>query len=285
MALTAAALLAGLAAAAALLWAAGLWMAERENRQLIADRVTQGASLRRIDLRAAVYADLPAPVRRYFDFAFNGRDHVDVDWVSWRETGDFLLPVGRFTAHGRQTSRAIDPVYAWTGRFHRLGLPWIESRDAFFLDGHDMRAKLLGWFTVMHTDYDAAAQRASLYAYLVLRYYGQAPLMPWALLPSRHVRWLAIDEQSAHLEVTRPGLQARYRVRFGRDGRIDSMQTDRLLMEGNGQMQREFGAKLDYHEVHGFRVPRRMDYRWTSADGRVVSHYAFTVDDLRVDHR
>ena len=53
-----------------------------------------------------------------------------------------------------------------------------------------MRAKLLGWLKVMHTDYADAKDRASLHSYLVLRYYGQAPLMPWALLPNAHVRWL-----------------------------------------------------------------------------------------------
>ena len=275
----------GLLLLLAAFWLAGLWRAQRENHQLIQQQVSQATEPHTIDLRPEVYQDLPAPVRRYFDFAFNGRAQVQVDWVDWSEHGDFLLPVGRFTAQGRQTSRAADPVYAWTGTFWRFGLPMIESRDAFFPGGHDMRAKLLGWIKVMHTDYADAKDRASLHSYLVLRYYGQAPLMPWALLPNAHVRWVARDDRSAHLEVTRAGLAARYLVKFGVDSRIDSMETDRLLMEGNGTMQREFGQKLDYQEVGGFRIPSRMDYRWTADDGTLISHYAFQVSGLRHFHR
>lgn len=266
-------------------WALGFARADRENRAFICEQVIARAAVRTIDLRPPVYADLPAPVRRYFDFAFNGQQEVVTDWVDWSEQGDFLLPVGRFQASGGQTSQPSDPVYAWTGRFRRFGLPIIESRDAFVVDRHDMRAKLLGWFTVMHTDYTDPADRASLHSYLLLRYYGQAPLMPWALLPNGHVRWIAIDDASAYLEITCAGLAGRYLVNFGPDGRIDSMDTDRLLMEGNGTMQRETGRKLDYREVGGFRIPTRMDYRWTAADGSLVSQCEFTVENLRLLHR
>lgn len=265
-------------------WASGLYLAARESRALIASQVVSASSRQTIDLRPAVYAHLPNPVRRYFDFAFNGQEHVDVDWIEWSESGDFLLPVGWFRSVGRQTSRAADPVYAWTGTFWRFGLPVIESRDAFGHTGHDMRAKLLGWFKVMHTDYDDARDVASLHSYLLLRYYGQAPLMPWALLPNPHVRWVGNDEASAYLETSREGLAARYLVTFAPDGSIESMATDRLLTEGNGTMQKEVGLKLDYREVNGLRIPSRMDYRWTLADGSLVSHYTFDVSDVRYRH-
>lgn len=266
------------------LWLAGLWRAQRENAHWIEQHVVHKAQPRTIDLRRAVYRDLPAPVRQYFDFAFNGRDEVTVDWVDWREQGEFMLPIGRFKAKGGQASQGSEPVYAWTGTFWRFGLPLIESRDAFIGAEHDMRAKLLGWLKVMHTDYADRKDVASLHSYLLLRYFGQAPLMPWALLPNAHVKWRAKDETSAYLEITRPGLTGRYLVRFGGDGHISSMETDRLLMEGNGSMQRETGLKLDYRDVNGFRVPTRMDYKWVADDGRLISHYTFHVESVRHIH-
>ena len=63
------------------------------------------------------------------------------------------------------------------------------------------------------------------------------------------------------------------------------METDRLLMEGNGTMQKEVGLKLDYGQVNGFVVPSRMDYRWTLADGSLASHYQFEVSGVRYLHR
>lgn len=258
----------------------GFLHASRESARLIQTHITGPAPVVTIDLRPATYADLPPPVRRYFHFAFNGQTEVTLRAVTWREKGRFLLPVGEFRAHGRQTNRPDMPLYAWTGTFHRFGLPIIESRDAFLGDRHDMRAKLFGWMKVMQTDYVKPDQIASLHSYLTLRYYGQAPVMPWALLPNEHVAWEARNEASARLRITRPGLEGAYIVRFGDDGRITEMATDRLLMEGNGTMQFEVGQKLDYREVGGFMVPTRMDYLWTLEDGTVSSHYRFAVQDL-----
>ena len=263
----------------------GLYRAQRENQAIVRSNVEGPSSTTTIDLRPHAYAELPAPVRRYFDFAFSGHKQVTVDWTEWLESGDFLLPVGKFQTAGHQYNRAQAPVYAWTGTFSRYGVPLLESRDAFFLDRHDMRAKLFGWLKIMHTDYEDNEKLASLHSYLVLRYYGQAPLMPWALLPNEYVGWVAKDEGSAYLEVTRKGLEARYLVTFGPDGRIDRMETDRLLMEGNGTMQKEVGLKLDYGQVNGFVVPSRMDYRWTLADGSLASHYQFEVSGVRYLHR
>jgi hypothetical protein len=266
------------------LWSAGLAIAALERDAFVRRHVLGAATARTIDLRPSVYADLPDPVRRYFDHAFNGRTEVVARMVEWWEEGTFLLPIGRFHVHGRQASRPADPVYAWTGVFARFGLPLLESRDSFFLHGHDMRARLFGWFRVMHTDYDDPADRRSLHAYLVLRYFGQAPLMPWALLPNEHVAWRANDDRSAWLDITRVGLEGRYLVTFDASGGIARMETDRLLMEGNGTMQTEVGVKSDYRVVDGFRVPTRLDYRWYLADGALVGHYAFEVTRLMI-HR
>lgn len=261
---------------------AGFYNAHLDNTHIIADRVLNGPSVT-IDLRPRVYADLPAPVRRYFNFAFKGKDSVTLRGVDWDQTGDFMLPVvGRFKADGQQASHPIKPVYAFTGWFWRYGLPLIESRDAFFIDGHDMRAKLLGWMTVMHTDYDGPEQVASLYSYLTLRYYGQAPLMPWALLPNDFVTWEANGENSAYLSITNANLAGRYLVGFGERGEIVSMEGDRLLMEGNGAMQREVGLKMDYRDINGFMVPTHLDYRWYDDNNTLISHFNSRISNLRL---
>lgn len=260
----------------------GLYRAHAQNARIIETRVLADGPVT-IDLSPDTYADLPAPVRRYFDYAFNGQTSVTLRGVEWTQTGDFMLPVvGQFRADGRQVSHPNRPVYAFTGWFWRFGLPLIESRDAFFVDGHDMRAKLLGWMTVMQTDYQSAEQVNSLYSYLVLRYYGQAPLMPWALLPNDFVVWEENDETSAHLRITHGNLEGSYLVTFGPDGEIIAMNGDRLLMEGNETMQREVGMKSDYREIAGFMVPTRLEYRWYDETDALISHFQSEISDLRV---
>lgn len=260
----------------------GYYRAHSENTRITNTRVLADAPST-IDLSPEVYADLPPPVRRYFDFAFNGQTSITLRGVRWNQAGSFMLPVvGQFHADGRQVSHPNRPVYAFTGWFWRFGLPLIESRDAFFAIDHDMRAKLLGWMTVMHTDYQDPQQVNSLYSYLVLRYYGQALLMPWALLPNEFVAWEAKDETSAYLRLTHGNLEGAYLVSFGSEGEIVSMDGDRLLLEGNELMQREVGLKSEYRELGGFMVPTRLEYRWYDQADVLISHFRSEISGLRV---
>lgn len=266
----------------AIAWYAGFYLADQERKAFLTRHVISPDAKAVIDLSPTRYANLPDPVRRYFDYAFNGQTSVKAHWVEWQERGDFLLPVGQFTTRGQQASQARKPIYAWTGSFWRYGLPLLESRDAFHLDGHNMRAKLFGWITVMHTDYETPEEIDSLYSYLVLRYYGQAPVIPWALLPNDYVSWQAVNTTSARLVITHPGLRGNYLVTFAADGRIKQMAIEQFLLEGNHVMQREVGMKQNYQEVNGFRVPTQMDYRWYLEDGTLSSHYQFEIGDIQL---
>lgn len=84
--------LAATLAAAVIVGAVGLYTSKQENKRLIADRILAGQHVLTIDLRPAVYTNLPAPVRRYFDFAFNGQSSVSLRAVDWVQTGEFMLP-------------------------------------------------------------------------------------------------------------------------------------------------------------------------------------------------
>jgi hypothetical protein len=260
--------------------ALGFLRAAAASARVIREEVLAPASPVTLDVSPEALAGLPAPVRRYLGFACNGRRAVTLRAASWRESGRFSLPIGRFETRARQVSRAAAPVFAWSGVFRRGPVPVLESRDALLDGRHEMGARLGGWLPVMRADYTRPEEIASLRSNLTLRYFGQAPLMPWALLPSPHIAWEAGDSHSARLRLTGAGLAAGYEVRFGEDGRIEEMRSDRLLLEGNGVWQAEAGRKLDYREVGGFRVPTRLDYLWTLADGAVAARYAFTVEDL-----
>jgi len=135
--------------------AIGLARSHYKNEKIIEQRIYGGLKSQTIDLNPEVYSDLPDPVQKYFAFAFNGQKKVTLKAIEWRQNGKFQLPeVGEFYAKGKQVNRPNEPVYAFLGIFWRFGVPLMESRDAFFLDAHDMRAKLFGWFKVMHTDYE-----------------------------------------------------------------------------------------------------------------------------------
>lgn len=252
-----------------------------QHQHLIHAYVDELAHTERISLSPERYEALPEPVQRYFRFAFADRDSIEVASVHWQETGQFLLPVGEFSIRASQHSRIDSPGYVWHGFYTtHFGLPMLDSHDAFMPGQHNMRAKLLGYHTVMQTDYQQPADVQALHSYLALRYFGSAPAFPWVLLPGEYHRWEAHNDEQAWLVLDHEHLEGRYLVTFGEDGRITQMETPDLMLHGNFSRLREVGQKLDYEQMNGLMVPTRYDYRWYDEEGALDSHYQFALRDL-----
>lgn len=252
-----------------------------QHNQLVHDYVADDAQTERVSLSPEHYEHLPEPVQRYFRFAFSDHDSIEVASVRWQETGTFLLPVGKFAIRASQHSRINSPSYVWHGFYTTdFGLPMLDSRDAYMPGQHNMRAKLLGYKTVMQTDYQKPSDVRDLHSYLALRYFGSAPAFPWVLLPGEYHHWEAHNEDQAWLVLDHEHLEGRYLVTFGEDGRITQMETPDLMLHGNFSRLREVGQKLDYEQINGLMVPTRYDYRWYDEEGTLDSHYQFAIRDL-----
>ena len=248
------------------------------RQELIKDQKTQEITL---DLEK--YTDLPEPVRKYFEYTFNGKKSININHVFWQEKGIFKLPVSEnyFAIKSAQTSITTEPKYMWEGLYmHRkLKFPVLESRDAFSIDKHNMRAKAFGQKTVMSTNY-SEEEKKSLYTYLMLRYYGTAPDFPWALLPNEYIKWLPVDDKHAYLEISYKDLKGKYLVTFNEKNQIVQMETEDYMLHGNDSRLREVGKKSEYKEINGFMVPTHMEYTWYMENGEIDSNYIFDINKI-----
>ena len=260
----------------------GFMRSGSENKKLRKE-LTANEKVQEINLDLNRYTDLPEPVRKYFEYTFNGQKSVTVSYVFWKEKGIFKLPVSKnyFAIKSAQTSITTEPKYMWEGLYmHKiLKFPILESRDAFSVDKHNMRAKAFGQKTVMSTDY-SEEQRKSLYTYLMLRYYGTAVDFPWALLPSKYIKWLPKDEKHAYLEITYGDLKGRYLVTFNEKNQITKMETEDYMLHGNEAILREVGEKSQYKEINGFMVPTHFEYSWYEKNGNLDSNYIFNIENI-----
>ena len=253
-----------------------------ENKKL-RQELTANTEVQRIDLDLSRYPDLPEPVRKYFEYTFNGQKSIDVKYVFWKEKGIFKLPVSEnyFAIKSAQTSITTEPKYMWEGLYmHKiLKIPMLESRDAFSIDQHNMRAKAFGQKTVMSTNY-SEEQKKSLYTYLMLRYYGTAVDFPWALLPNEYIKWIPKDESHAYLEITYSDMKGRYLVTFNEKNQITKMETEDYMLHGNEAKLREVGEKSEYKEINGFMVPTHLEYNWYEENGKLDSNYIFDIENI-----
>lgn len=260
----------------------GFVISNFENKKL-REELVEGAEIQEINLDIDKYKDLPEPVRKYFEYTFNGQKSIKIKSVFWKEKGRFKLPISEkyFRIKSAQTSLTTEPKYMWEGLYmnETFRLPMLESRDSFSIDKHNMRAKAFGQKTVMSTNY-TDKQRDSLYAYLMLRYYGTALDFPWALLPGEYVAWLPKDDKHAYLEITYNNLKGRYLVTFNDKNQIIRLETEDYILHGNEAKLREVGEKSNYKEINGFMIPTHMNYSWYEEDGTLDSNYIFDISDI-----
>lgn len=253
-----------------------------ENQKL-RNELTKNIRIQDINLDLSRYNDLPEPVKRYFEYTFNGQSSITVSYVFWKEKGIFKLPVSKdyFAIKSAQTSVTTEPKYMWEGLYmHKtLKFPILESRDAFYVNKHNMRAKVFGQKTVMSTDY-SEEQKKSLYTYLMLRYYGTAVDFPWALLPNEYIKWRAIDNNHAYLEIIYADFKGKYLVTFNEKNQIIRMETESFMLHGNEAKLREVGEKSEYKEINGFMLPTHMEYTWYEENGNIDSSYKFDIENI-----
>lgn len=267
----------------ALIICIGINISNNENTSIKSSYIYSKEISDTFKLEEEAYLKLPAPVQKYFKYAFNGKKEIRVKYVEWDEKGKFMLPVGEFTTKAQQSSITSKPIYIWNGNYYKKSIPFVpflESRDAYMIDEHNMRAKILGLRTVMRTDYSSQEENDSLHSYLMLRYYGTALDFPWALLPNDYVQWEAIDDSNAFLVLSYKNFKGKYKVNFESDGRITSMETADFMLHGNDGRLKEVGKKLNYEEINGVMVPTKMDYSWFKEDGTLDSHYEFEITNI-----
>ncbi|MFV0321400.1 MAG: DUF6920 family protein [Alphaproteobacteria bacterium] len=264
-----------------LIWGLGFVISAQQNKK-VRQSIIKGAESQIIDLSPTRYADAPPLVQKYFNYAFNGKKQIEVAYIDWNEKGDFTLPFGQFKVSARQVSQAHNPRYIWAGLYKINGiLPFLESRDAFMIESHNMRAKIGGWMTVMDTHSYGGQDVVDLYSQLLVRYYGAALNFPWVLLPSENITWIEQSDNQAILDVRFGELNAQYIVTFAENGAIIQMDTTEYLRHGNDLKLKEYGKKLDYKEVNGLMIPTVMDYSWYMEDGTLDTAYHFEIRDIK----
>lgn len=114
---------------------------------------------------------------------------------------------------------------------------------------------------------------------MLLRYLSDCPCFPTALLPSRRVRWEAIDAHSARCHLHDHGLHVSGVFSFNEHGEIvgfSARDTPRLGQQQHGAAahaatwMRQYGA---YQPMRGMMVPTRLESSW-KVDGEAPRAYA-----------
>ena len=254
------------------------WFAQSTRGQIDALERTLAARAAQTPAFAEVPADLPAPVRRYFDFVFPDGPPGDVTHVEIEMAGQFRRPQTEdfqpTTARQVVGTRAPDMVFsADTPIVWPL---WAIAWDAYIDGDMEMRARLLSMITVMAEDSTPALNRTSLRRWLL-----ESPTYPMALLPGGPVTWEPVDDTRARAVVRAHGEEASLVATFGPDGaltRFDAEQDGDLTTPYHGSG--EHVRRTDYTLVDGVRVPMGFEIA-RAAGGQIYPFWTGRVTQIR----
>lgn len=229
-----------------------LWDGHADRREWTRLAALQPANPARYD--PALVADLPEPARRFFNFAIApGTPLLTVAEIVLG--GQFSLGSREKPNYRRMHARQI--LAAPSGFVFKLRLPGVvpvSGSDS----GRWTRFRILGLLPVARMGGDSDHTRAAYGRYLAEALFWT----PAALLPGPGIGWASVDDHIARVTVSHLGLLQAVDVKVDEHGRPIEVYFMRWSDANPEKMHRlqPFGGNLsDFREVHGFRVPFKVE--------------------------
>lgn len=208
-------------------------------------------------------AQLPPIVRTYLKRALPDGAPIP-RFATLQQRGGFRLKAGApfMDMQAEQLFSVQAPGLVWQASMKMVqGLP-ILVRDTL-VDGHgEFGGRLLGLVTV------AAGSGPETDAATLVRYLSEAIWFPYALLPSDHLRWEAIDDSSGRAFLSDRGRTATGIYTFDGSGRPITFDADRPRDVEGKPVRTLWHVTLDKHtRMAGVEIPAKGSVTWRLPEG------------------
>lgn len=234
---------------------------------------TSGATNRRYSSEEV--ADLPSPVRRYFDRVLE-EGHPHAVHGRLRQHGEFRLggaDAAWVPLRATQHVETNPPGFVWDATVVVAGLFPVRVFDAYRRGDGLLRARLLGVFPVASAGPSVEMNQGEL-----VRYLAEGVWFPTALLPSSGVEWEAIGDRSARATLEDRDVTASVVFHFNENDEVKRVTTVRYRQETNDYVPWT-GTFGEYEDHDGVRVPTEARVAWKLPDGE-LPYWRATIDEI-----
>jgi hypothetical protein len=244
----------------------GAWRWKGVTRVLVAqlDAAANADGALRYDARDI--ADLPAPVRRYFervltdgqpmvrsvDLELGGMFNMSLDTPQWKPFASTQRVV------------ANRPGFVWNGRIEMFpGVP-VRVHDAYVAGEGVLRPALFGLFSL-----GAVRGQGEIAQGELMRWLAEGVWYPTVLLPGQGVTWQPVDDTSALATLIDGPMMLTMLFRFGEDGLVSGIRVEARggLVAGETVMMPWEGSFRDYRPVDGMMIPFHGEVAWITPQG------------------
>ena len=197
--------------------------------------------------------DLPLPVQRYFKYSLK-ENQPYVSYARLQHGGEFKASKNWVSIKGEEYFTVEKPGFVWSGK-----VPLFSAKDVYIGGTGNLKVKLLSLIKIV----DAKGQETNQGE--LLRWLGEAPLFPTALLPSENLKWEPIDNDSAKVIFTDKNLTIEGVFCFNEEGQITQFKTKRY--KDKTTLENFTGYYGDYRTVDGMKVPFYLEATWNLESG------------------
>jgi hypothetical protein len=217
-------------------------------------------------------ASLPAPVRRYLQFAIQ-EGAPATRTVRLEHGGTFRTkPEQSWLAiRGVEYFTAATPGFVWSASIRPAPLLWIDACDRLLNQRGNMLVKIESLFTIADATGPEIDQGATL------RWLAEAVWFPYAFVGDA-VRWGSVNENAARATLVHEHAPVAAVIEFDAEGRATVIRSERhRAIERNKPVLTPWiGRCSDYRDFSGFRVPAQVEVAWL-IDGVEFTYARFDV--------
>jgi hypothetical protein len=209
--------------------------------------------------------DVPAPVTRYLSRVLP-EDRSQVRLVELTQSGEFRTgdadsPWRPFTATQHVTTDP--PGFVWEASIEMAPLVSARVVDSFVAGEGALTATVFSALTVADAESGPELNEGEL-----LRYLGESPWYPTALLPDAGVSWEALDDRSARATLSVGATTASLVFHFGDDDLVTHVTGERPAQRDDDFERTPWsGHWWDYEERGGMLVPTAGRAEWNRPTG------------------
>lgn len=253
------------AAAAVVIGALAWRRATARQLDLLVDALRQRGPDTVPSVRHADLATLPAPVARYFAFAFpEGQRPIRTARIRWE--GEMRLRPDAawspFTAE--QLFTTAPPGLVWDAAVRMMPLVPVRVRDSYIASQGQMLGRIGGVATVVNEGGTPEMAQSAL-----TRWLGEAAWFPTAFLPGGGITWEAVDDSTARATVTDGAVRVSGDFHFASTGEMTGMTAMRYRdVNGQGVLTPFEGRYGSFERREGVMIPGTAEVAWLLPEGR-----------------
>jgi hypothetical protein len=208
--------------------------------------------------------NLPKPVKRYFNFALTENQPL-ISYARLEHGGKFRQKDKWMDIKGEEYFTTQQPGFIWLAK-----VPFMSAKDLYLAGKGNLVIKLFRFIKVV----DAKGEKIDQGE--LLRWLGEAPIYPTALLPSEKMRWKAQDDHSAKAILTDHGRTVEGTFYFDTEGKITTFKAKRYKEE---TLEDWTGFFSDYREVGQMKIPFNIKVQWDLETGP-FEYVDFTIEKI-----